>query len=159
MPISSERPSIGSELEKIYGQNVKAVSSLKCFPNAIHALFHIYQQTDGKVFPRIWRMVIPEINDSHAYLQVDNQIYNRGITWPDHKYPDYTLAEIQQKGLDVTTTALIETSLEWKKRNEKPDMGFRNAIELLGYTNSELVIETLDKMISQSANNDRNKSS
>ncbi len=141
-------------LEKQYGHEINALPELKCFPNAVRASFHIYNITNGEILPRVWRVVIPEIKDSHAYLQIGNEIYNQGVTWPDDKYPNFNLSEIKKHGLDVTTTALTQTYLEWTNKNSKI-MGFKEAISSLGYSDPTLVTKILDKMIAKSVKEEK----
>lgn len=146
-----------SESIQVGGYEIQRASEgLKCFQNALRATMDVYKRSEGKILPRIWRVVLPEMNDSHAYLQVGGEIYNAGVTWIDEKYPDLDINTLKQKGLDVTTTVLVQTLLELGENFQGERMGFREVIQNPDYVgdNMEKTV-LLEKMIGKSVSEER----
>lgn len=74
-----------------------------CFTNAVYASLNILQ-ADTSETPRIYEMGTPE--GPHAYLLLRGQAFNKGVTWPNNHYPDYSTMEIIERGEDVTKEIL-----------------------------------------------------
>lgn len=61
---------------------------------------------------RIW-FVGGEVK--HAYLEIDGEVLNNGVTWGNGSYPDYSteeLQELQKKGLARDITETVERAYE-----------------------------------------------
>lgn len=131
----------------------KASKKMKCFQNAIRATVDVYKKSEGEILPRIWRVVLPELADSHAYLQIGEKVYSAGVTWFDEKYPELNFEDLKKKGLDVTTTVLVQTLLELGENFQGERMGFREAIQNFDSKNDEEMKILLEKMLAKSVTN------
>lgn len=80
----------------------KADSDFACFHNALGALMFVHEKT-GEI-PRIYKVAFP--GDHHAYIVYHGVVYNEGVTWPDHRYRDYSFSELEGAGEDVTLQTL-----------------------------------------------------
>lgn len=142
---------IKSESIRVSGYEIERASGkLKCFQNALKATLDIYKKSKEEVLPRIWRVVIPEMNDSHAYLQIGEEVYNAGITWTNEKYPEFNIEELKKKGMDVTTSVLVQGVLELKKNYQGERMGFGEVIKGMRYGGDNEMKIFMEKMIGKS---------
>ncbi len=80
----------------------RADADFACFHNALGALMFVHEQT-GEI-PRIYKVPFP--GDHHAYVVHRGAVYNEGVTWPDRKYRDFSLDELERVGEDVTRETL-----------------------------------------------------
>lgn len=74
-----------------------------CFTNALYASIKIIE-SDSSETPRIYEMDTPE--GPHAYLLLRGQAFNKGVTWSNNHYPDYSAVQITENGKDVTEKVL-----------------------------------------------------
>lgn len=110
-----------------YGDKIEATKDLACFFNAFKTTLEIFIQSGGRKLPRTWGVDVLE-DDTHAYLELNGIVYNRGITWPDGKYPDLDLVEIKERGIDRTTLALTIALGEFSSRRKAKDIGFKDVM-------------------------------
>lgn len=129
---------------------IKPLTDLDCFANAFRASLDIFTKTDGEILPRIWRVVFPEIKDSHAYLQIGENIYNSGVTWTGNKYPNIDLETVKEKGLDLTTATLVEALLQITKPQSSDKQNLKKAVSSLEHINQNTLEELLNEMIKKS---------
>ena len=88
---------------------VKTVRDAFCFQNAINALIIIAKKEKNLDLPQIYEIDTPK--GPHAYFVYKNHVFNKGVTWVNDHYPDYSLDQIQNLGKDVTRD-LIEQILD-----------------------------------------------
>jgi len=67
-------------------------SYMSCYFNALRWTMHIFDATNE--LPRTYGVQFE--HDHHAYLVYRDVVYNQGVTWPDAKYPDYSLRQLQR---------------------------------------------------------------
>lgn len=123
----------------------KAAPELRCFSNAVRASMAVFEETNGAELPRVHRLVIEEMRDSHAYLRVGNQCYSKGVTWPDGKYPELSAEELERAGgSDFTLPVLVQTLIEFEGDRTDDEFG-----KIVRYTpgGKEAGIKTLKRMI------------
>lgn len=91
------------QLYQEFGDELRPDRDSFCFQNAIKVML-VLALKDPSLPARIYEVNTPK--GIHAYLVYRNEVYNKGITWPNNFYPDYSLEEIQKVGIDRTHTLL-----------------------------------------------------
>jgi len=93
--------------QRVYSE-VAPVKDAFCFQNALNAMFLLNQKYPAEL-TQIYSVDTPK--GTHAYLVHYGAVYNKGVTWTNEYYPNYSLEEIQEQGKDVTVD-LLEQVLE-----------------------------------------------
>lgn len=89
--------------EHILPSEVSPVKDAFCFQNGLNALL-ILAQKYPQESPAIYSVDTPK--GTHAYFVYKGTVFNRGVTWSNDYYPNYSLQEVQQKGQNVTIDLL-----------------------------------------------------
>ncbi len=141
MSISNERDT--DLLVREYGSSVLAVEGISCYHNALKASMSIFIESHGEYLPRIWGVDIPELNDHHAYLEHGGLVFNKRITWPDSKYPDFSLQQLRKVGMDNTTNILLSGMEELLEISESESLGFGTLLRGAPYDEGMTVFSVL----------------
>lgn len=111
-----------------------AERDLSCYHNAFKAIVGLMMKRRHftyETFPRIYTVDTPE--GYHAYLAYRDKIFNQGVTWVDHTYPDYTLNELKAQGRDDTVMIIGHAIDEIAQTGSFEDLKFtavaRNAVQ------------------------------
>ncbi len=92
-------------------EGFKLIKGADCIHNGYRAL-QIARRNDPeeKNLPQRLLFVLPQ---KHAYLQIGEEIFNEGVTWPSQAYPDFTLEELEnmlKNGEAIDLTGILDSA-------------------------------------------------
>lgn len=123
----------------------RAIPELRCFANAVRASMAVFEKTNGAELPRVHRLVLRDMQDSHAYLRVGGKCYSEGVTWPNGRYPELSAEELERAGgSDFTLPVLVQTLIDFE--GDKTDDEFGKIVRFIP-GGKEAGIKTLKRMI------------
>lgn len=122
-----------------FGDGVWATEGLACQHNAFVASVVMFRlEETWSELPRIWQVrgLGDDGLDVHVYLVYDGKVYNQGVTWPDDRYPNFSLEELEQRGEDVTGLIYARAVLAFDTGDDEG--GFARLLERVPLNRSEL---------------------
>lgn len=91
-----------------------------CLASAMTAAYYVaFKEPELFGAMEFWKVAAPGANQPHVYIAapIDGQIQvlNKGVTWPDDKYPDYDYDSLCRNGVPVDRAPIdlfVKSALE-----------------------------------------------